>query len=224
MRLDLTLASVVLSAWGICAAAPARAQEPAYSPAKVKAAFLYHFGAYVEWPENAQPDDVITIAVLGSEAIADELGEILPGRSVQNRAVRVRKISSVEDIGDAQIVYVADNQRSQLAQAVTALRGRPVLLVTDMPDGLERGAVINFAIVDRRVRFEISVPAAKQAGLGLSSRLLGVALRVEKSGSFIEGPPQSKYAATGRQARLGAQGRVYFFADAFTGAGFCVLA
>lgn len=179
------LAAVFGCAW-LGATPPAEAQDPAYSPDEVKAAFLYHFGAFVEWPPGAEPQDAITIAVLGAPAVVGELEEILPGRTVQNRPVEVREIESIDALGGAQILFIGESESARLPQLLEVVRGKPVLIVTQSDDGLDDGAVINFALVDRRVRFEVSLPAAEQAGLELSSRLLAIALRVEKSSGLRE--------------------------------------
>jgi hypothetical protein len=148
----------------------------------VKAAFLYNFGSYVEWPEGRQPRGSFVIAVLGAQDIARELREIVVGRMVQGHAVQVREIESPGEIEGAHVVFVGEKRASQLPRVVAAAGDSPLLIVSDARNGLRHGAMINFAIVDRRVRFEISMPSAKRAGLGLSSRLLAIALHVERSG------------------------------------------
>ena len=164
-------------------AAPAKAQELQYSESEVKAAFLYHFGTYVQWPPSARDSGPITIAVLGADTVVDQLRSFLPGRTIQGRAVEVRPLTRIEELGDAEVLFIGAERNGDLAQLVAAVNKRPVLLVTDAADGLRNGAMVNFQIVDRRVRFEISVPRAEEAGLALSSRLLSAALRVETSSS-----------------------------------------
>lgn len=145
---------------------------------RAKAEFLYHFGMYVEWP--APPaNDAINIAVLGSAAVAEELRKYLPGRTVQGRAVTVRQIGNVEELEDDQILFIGASLNGRLGELVRAVGPRPVLIVSDAQDGLAQGAMVNFQLVDRRVRFEISQRAAQTVGLTLSSRLLSAALRVE---------------------------------------------
>jgi len=83
-------------------------------------------------------------------------------------------------------VFSGSEYNGRLAEVVGALAGKPVLIVTDAPDGLDRGAMVNFQIVDDRVRFEISLAKAQDAGLMLSSRLLSAALRVVTSSCCSE--------------------------------------
>lgn len=185
---------LALLAGGAWPGAAALAQEPAYAPDEVKAAFLYHFGAFVEWPPGAEPEDAITIAVLGDRDVAAELETMLPGRTVHKRPVQVREIRSIDELGDAQILFIGAEVSGDLSRLLDAVRNRPVLTVTESNGALDRGSVINFALVDQRVRFEISLPAARMAGLELSSRLLGIALRVEQS-SGLHYPPRAQLAA-----------------------------
>lgn len=159
----------------------AAAQETVYDADQVKAAFLYHFGTYVQWPTPAPDTDPITIAVLDEPAISAQLAAFLPGRRIAGRVVEVVSIDAIDEVGGAEIVFIGPRQNERLEELIAALEQRPALVVTDAEDGLDQGAMVNFTIVDSRVRFEISVPRAEEAGLRLSSRLLSAALRVETS-------------------------------------------
>ena len=173
------LAAAALSAAAMMGTA--LAQQDLYDANQVKAAFLYHFGTYVQWPAGAPADDAITIAVLGDDEVAAQLAQFLPGRRIQERPVEVRTLARIDELGDAEVLFIGREQNPRLTQLIAALAGRPTLVVTDDDNGLDRGAMVNFQLVDSRVRFEISVPRAEEAGLTLSSRLLSAALRVETS-------------------------------------------
>ena len=162
-------------------ALPPAAQEAVYDADQVKAAFLYHFGTYVQWPTPAPETEAITIAVLDEPTVAAQLATFLPGRRIAGRVVEVVPIDAIGEVGGAEIVFIGREHNARLEELIAALEQRPALVVTDADDGLERGAMVNFKIVDSRVRFEISVPRAEEAGLRLSSRLLSAALRVETS-------------------------------------------
>lgn len=157
------------------------AQEAVYDANQVKAAFLYHFGTYVQWPTAAASTDPITIAVLNDAAVTSQLAEFLPGRRIDDRLVEVRALARIEDLADAEVLFIGRPNNARLAQLISAVGRRPVLVVTDAEDGLDRGAMVNFRLVESRVRFEISVRPAEEAGLMLSSRLLSAAWRVETS-------------------------------------------
>jgi hypothetical protein len=164
------------------------AQEPVYDANEVKAAFLYHFGTYVQWPTETAPTDPITIAVLGDAPVAAQLARFLPGRRIAGRPVEARTITRIEELVDDELLFIGSAHNARLAEITAAIAMRPVLIVTDSPDGLEQGAMVNFQQVDERVRFEISLPRAEESGLVLSSRLLSAALRVETSQCCVPGP------------------------------------
>ncbi len=149
-----------------------------YSEAEVKAAFLFRFTGYVDWPAPMLEAPSFTIAVLGQTEVADELERLVPGRSIKNLPARVRHIHSVKEIGDAQMLYIAARYPDQVKQAVQQLGSKPVLVVSDHPRGLENGAMVNFLMLDRRVRFEISVAASDRAHLKIGAELLSLATRV----------------------------------------------
>ena len=114
------------------------------------------------------------------------LTEYVPGRNIQGRPVEVRPIARIEDVRDAELLFVGREHGAMLSEVIDALGNRPVLVVADAPDGLRHGAMVNFQLVDQRVRFEISLRNAKAAGLMLSSRLLSAAIRVETSSCWYD--------------------------------------
>lgn len=146
---------------------------------EVEAAFLYRFAGYVDWPPEALSGPVFTIAVLGSDRIAQELQRILPDHSLKNRPAQVRRIRGLEELRDAQILFVGPEYDDELKALVARVANRPVLVVTASDHGLNAGSCVNFLVVDRRVRFEVSLTAADRVGLKVSSELLSVAVRVQ---------------------------------------------
>ena len=192
MRTALTL----LAALGLAGAAawrPAAAQT--YSENAVKAAFLYRFAGYVDWPPAAQVHPQFTIAVLAADGVAMELGHLLQNRQVQNRPAQVRSIKSVSEIGSAQMLYIGADYRDDLRRAIATVSGQPILVVTSQQDGLDAGSAVNFLLLDQRVRFEISVDAAQAAGLRVASELLEVAVRVRGRRAYFDAGCED--AATG---------------------------
>jgi hypothetical protein len=149
---------------------------------EIKAAFVYKFTGYVEWPRSSlgEPDNAITIGVAGAAEIVDELRRIVAGRTVQGRGISIRPVSSENDVRGVHVLFIGADANARMGRLLETARQRPILVITDAPDGLERGAMINFVMVKRRVQFEIAVEPAEKAGLSLSSRLLSVAFRVKK--------------------------------------------
>jgi hypothetical protein len=181
------LTLVLVFAWPLCA----DAQDSIYSADRVKAAFLYHFSTYVNWPEPDSSNDEFTIAVLGADDIAAELTEFLPGRSIQGRPMNVRRIQSIDELGDEAVLFIGAERNEHLPEYLEEIESLPLLVVTDVPDGLHQGAMINFRIVESRVRFEISQRAAENVGLEMSSRLLSAAMFVDTSGAIVDIAPDT---------------------------------
>ena len=150
-----------------------------YSEDAVKAAFIYRFAGYVDWPRKTEPSPTFRIAVLGSKEISSRLEAMAADRTLHGRPVTVQRISRVQDAGNAQILYIGPTHRGSLERLVRAVADRDMLVITDEPDGLESGSAINLLKVDQRVRFEVSTEAAQRAGLTISSGLLSVAVRVQ---------------------------------------------
>jgi hypothetical protein len=157
----------------------APAQQPSLTAGQVKAGFLYHFTAFVDWPEST-PADPIVIGLLGGDEVEAELRRIVATKRTPGRSITVRRLQPGEELSGIHILYVGAEESRRLERVVAAARAGPTLVVSDAGDGLERGATINFVTADR-VQFEISLEAAHRGGLRVSPRLLSVAVRVKKS-------------------------------------------
>lgn len=147
---------------------------------QVKAAFLYKFAGYVEWPEAhlPRPDTPITIGVLGADALAAELSRLVAGRTVNNRAIAAKRLKPGDSLAGINVLFIGKEEIARLSQLLSLARPRAILTVTESEGALAQGSVINFTIAERRVRFEISLDSAEKSSLKLSSRLLSVAQQV----------------------------------------------
>ena len=148
---------------------------------RVKAAFLYKFAAYVEWPSNvfSQPETPIVIGVAGAEAIAQELELVAVGRTVSGRPVVVRRLARGDSAGECcQILFIGAGERARTAELLAGAQGHPVLTVTEVDAQHPKGSIINFLATEDRIRFDISREAAERNGLQLRSQLLKVARQV----------------------------------------------
>lgn len=159
-----------------CGQAPAGRLEA--SEAGVKAAFLYKFASYVEWPEAAlgNAEAPFMVAVIGADEVATEL-ERLQGKAVHGRRVAVRRLKDGDSFAGVQMLFVGRGQ-SNIRGILRGAQQPGLLVVTELERGLEMGSAINFVIADDRVGFEVSVEAAERNGLRVSSRMLNVARRV----------------------------------------------
>jgi hypothetical protein len=159
--------------------APAKAESA--QERSVKAAFLLKFVGYVEFPEGSPAASAgpLVIGVLGADEIGAELVRTMAGRTINNRPVTVKILRPSDSIAGVHVLFIGGgSERSQ--RLLHAATNMGVLTVTESDGGLREGSVINFRLVDERVRFEVSLDAAEKARLKLSSRLLSVAYFVQK--------------------------------------------
>jgi YfiR/HmsC-like len=172
------ITALCAGAWALTAASAPVSAADAYSADAVKAAFLYRFTSYIEWPSAAVEGPQFTIEVLGADGVATELQSLLASHTVKNLPVRVLSIKDPRELGDAQILYIGPGFRGDLHRVIGTLSAQPILTVTDSQRGLESGSTINFLPVEQRVRFEVSISAAERSGLSIGSEMLSVAARV----------------------------------------------
>jgi hypothetical protein len=169
MRAGLALLLMCLSCTGF-------AQPMAH---EVKAAFAFKFLSFVEWPADALPAKApIVIGVAGAPDVAAELEEIVVGRQVQDRPVRVRRLAEGERPAGVHLLYLGPGQAPRLLELMRTAPAQPLLLVADWPGALQQGAVINFHVDQQRVRFEVALDQAERRRLHISPRMLAAAHRV----------------------------------------------
>ena len=167
---------------GLPSPAFAQAHEVPTPPREsaVKAAFLYKFGAFVEWPPGTfqGPAEPLVIGVLEHPAVLRELEQITTQRTVEGRPLRVRGLRYGDSIKAIHVLFVGTLRPMRLRELLAGVSG-PVLVVTQQPGALEAGSVINFTDEEERVRFAVSQASAEARRLRLSARLLAVAQSVE---------------------------------------------
>ena len=160
----------------LLASAPAAAQRPDTSETAVKAAFLYNFTKFVEWPDAAfaQPSTPFVVCAFADEAFRKELNGILANEQVRDRPITIAP-ASLEDPRGCHLAYFANAEVERQVKMLEAVKRSPVLTVGEGRRFLEHGGLIAFMVENDRVRFAISRRAAVAAGLNISSKLLRVA-------------------------------------------------
>jgi hypothetical protein len=143
---------------------------------QIKAAFLYNFAKFIQWPEKPGVGDESTfnLCVLGKDPFGETL-DSLEGTRINGRKVSIKRLSTLEEVENCQIIFVCRSEQNQLNQIIARLEGENVLTVGDMEDFARRGGVISFMMIDRKVRFDVNIDAAERAGLHISSKLLKLA-------------------------------------------------
>jgi hypothetical protein len=149
---------------------------------RVKAVSLYKFLGYVDWPPASfpQPDSPYVVGIIDADDIADELARISIGHSLYNRPVNVRKLRAGDSLDDIDVLFIGRIDKARQAQILKSAQSRPILTITDTDGALALGSMINFRLVDDRVRFEVSLDAVEKSKLKISSRMLSVALLVAR--------------------------------------------
>lgn len=171
----VSMGSLVPRAW---------AQRP--SEDEVEAAYLYNFGKFVRWPEGGGHGPM-QICVAGRESFEQTVGKLTSGEKINGRPLEVQMVDRPEAAAGCSILFVGAMDRAHTGALLAATAGKPVLTVGDGADFLDQGGMIQFVLVQDHVRFSVNLSAVNRCGVGLSSELLKVAVRVTgRPGSRID--------------------------------------
>lgn len=174
-------------AWALVAAValslPVRAQTPTPTEYQVKAAFLYNFAKFTEWPDDGRVarEGGYTLCIVGRDPFGAALDEIA-GRQVHGLPLRVRRAVSLDTVRDCQILFVSESEERRLPELLRAIEARPVLTVSDIDGFADAGGMIGLALADRRLQFDVNLGAATRSNLRISSQLLKLARSVRGAG------------------------------------------
>jgi hypothetical protein len=142
----------------------------------VKAAFLFNFAKFVEWPPTVPRNRPFVVGVVGEDRIVAVVEGVVRGRTVHGRRMEVRTLRPGEDPRDCDIVFVTADEDQRSADLMRRARRETVLTVGESERFLRDGGIIRFVEGGNRVRFQINARGAQQAGLKISSQLLSLAL------------------------------------------------
>ena len=156
---------------------PLLATAQSVSEYRVKAAYLYNFAKFVDWPADrfATATTPIRLCVLNDSLFLAELLQVVNGKTIAGRPMAVVPVQSAELARSCEILFINSSQNGQTPKVIDALRDTSVLTVGETKGFVQEGGIINFVLQDDRVLFEVNHKAARQAGLSVSSRLLAVA-------------------------------------------------
>ena len=151
---------------------------------QVKAAYLFNFLKFVEYPSESFADPLapIVIGVVGEDPFGNALPQVVTGKTVQGRDLVLRFYRAGEDLRGAHILFISASEKKRLPVILSSLRGSSVLTVADMEGFLDAGGMIQFLNENSRVRFAINVGATNQAKLKVSSKLLSLAKAIAGNG------------------------------------------
>ncbi|MGB5988079.1 MAG: YfiR family protein [Desulfobacterales bacterium] len=142
----------------------------------IKAAFIYNFAKFVDWPQDAFPDDQapLILTVLGQDPFGDTLGT-LANKRVRGRAFEIRRTSQLSDLAPCHILFIARSEKQRLTEIQNKINDWPVLTVSDMGAFTQRGGAVQFILAQSKIRFTINPKRAEQNKLHISSQLLRLA-------------------------------------------------
>ncbi len=172
---------------------------------QVKAAFLYNFMNFVDWPEEKSSDsnEPIIVGIIGSDPFGGAF-EPVKNKKVKGKNVVIRRFEGlkeqkesdekdqeelnqeVEAIRECHVLFICRSEEKKLKKTINLVKENNVLTVSDIEGFLEAGGIINFVMEDQKVRFEINVTAAKRAKVKIRSQLLRLAKRVVEEESSDE--------------------------------------
>lgn len=147
---------------------------------RLKAALLFHFAEFVEWPTAGRGDteDPFLICVVGDDPFHGDLEQTVRGKFIAAKMVVTRHIKQPQEGYACHLVFIGTNESDRVSQFIATVRHMPVLTVGESDDFLQKGGIIRFCIDERKVRFEVNQEAAENAHLKISSRLLLLAKTV----------------------------------------------
>jgi hypothetical protein len=154
---------------------PGLAQEPGPGEYEVKAAFLYNFALYVEWPADAAAGGAaIKVGVVGRDVFAGALEKTFKDRTAQGKPLEVVRFATADDVKPCHLLFVPYGERGQLETIARALKGSATLLVSEFEGAPLKGGVLNFYLEGKRVRIEVNPDAAARENLKIGAKVLRV--------------------------------------------------
>ncbi|MDR4519786.1 MAG: YfiR family protein [Nitrosomonas sp.] len=158
----------------LTSANPASANET--TEYRLKTAFLYNFAVYTEWPENI--NGVFNLCFYGKHSFEAYL-EHLEQKEINTLPIAVKNISNLNALKDCHMIYLSRSVFVDLTRIIALLDNKPILTVSDYPDGIENGIMLNMVVSEEgKIAFEVNLTEAKKSGLNFSSQLLRIARKV----------------------------------------------
>jgi YfiR/HmsC-like len=170
----------VLAVFAVTAATPRLSAQSRAEEYQVKAAFLFHFAQFVEWPEAVFKSDTspLTYCTIGEDPFQGALDASLNGKMIGARSIRVQHLKPAQEISECHILFIGAIEKRHLSTVLAGIKGTPVLTVGDSEHFVTQGGVIGFCLEEKKIRFEINLDAATEARLRISARLLALAKTV----------------------------------------------
>lgn len=178
------LALILVILLGVTPRAAAASQP---SQSDVEAVYLFDFGKFIRWPAGSD-QGAMTLCVAGSASFADALQKTVANETINARVLQVRRIANRAEESGCAILFIEAAQHLRVEELLEGVADKSTLTVSDLPEFLAQGGMIQFQLVEKRVRFSVNLDAVTRAHLTMSSELLKVAVSVK--GKMPEGGAQ----------------------------------
>jgi hypothetical protein len=161
----------------LAGAIPTRPQAALSVEYEVKAAFLFNFAKFVDWPSDAFQSEKtpISLCVFRHDPFGSALDEVIREKAINNRELQARRINDLAQLKACQLVFVSRKEEGQLPEILNNLKGASALVVGESADFAEHGGAVQFFLENNKLRFAINVDAIQRARLQVSSKLLALA-------------------------------------------------
>lgn len=188
MRNKLSMALLTTIIWTSILLSSAQADPITPSEYQVKAAFIYNFAKFVEWPGSFDDGRPFVIGILGRDPFGSMIDDEVAGKTIREKPIQIRRFSKIDDAAASNILYVSRSEAENVGQIVKRLGHMPILTVSDIESFPEQGGMVELLMEQNRVRFAINVVMVERAGLKPSSHLLKLA-RIVPGGGADRGFP-----------------------------------
>ncbi len=154
--------------------------DPDVSEYELKAAFLYNFARFVDWPDEGEDGRDLKICILGDDPFGDAIDGVARGRQIRGRSITVTRLAGPDGADRCDVLFVSRSEKRRFSEITASLAGKPVLTVGDSPSFLESGGIINLELNEQKIAFSVNLAAANRTELTISSKLLTLARIVQR--------------------------------------------
>jgi hypothetical protein len=153
------------------------------SESQLKAAVLYNFAKFVEWPSKSlpAPNSPFVVGIMGEDSFRGDLDQTVEGKDASGHPFVVKRLKNISEARECHILFISPSERRRVGEIIEAIGDAPVLTVSEMEHFLQSGGMVNFLMEGNKVRFEINDGPARRAGLRISSKLLNLARARDRS-------------------------------------------
>lgn len=170
---------IILTGWFFCFVFSVHAFAlPAFREAEIKAAFLYQFTKFIEWPENLSSTQY-NICVFKDDSFGEVLDKLRSSDEESAVQFQTRMVDNLDSLDGCHLLFISAKEKGELGRIVEGAKGRKLVTVSEVKGFIEKGGIINFVIENRKIRFEINQKQAEAEGIKISSKLLKLASAVK---------------------------------------------